>query len=103
MAVFHVVAILPAGGRKTVMNKSEADVMTSFVLPFIESSTITTRWGKKVQRRQALELRVYKTNRSFYKKEGLPFDDFIKGKRNVYATLANVRSCNGDRAHACSS
>ena len=62
--------------------------MTSFVLPFIETGTITTRWGKKVQRRQALELRVYKTNRSFYKPEGIPFDDFIKGKRNIYGASA---------------
>lgn len=49
--------------------------MTGFIVPFFASNTITMKWGK-TQRRQALELRVYKTRASYYKKGGVPFDDY---------------------------
>lgn len=62
--------------------------MTSFIVPFQEASTITTKWGTKTKRRQVLELRVYQTQTRFDKKQGVPFDEFIKNKKNVYATLA---------------
>lgn len=84
----HVVAILPGGARKIVNNKTEAEVMTGFVLPFLETSTITTKWGKKTSRRQALELRVYRTSEAFVKKQGVQFDEFIKNKKNQYGVLA---------------
>lgn len=71
-----------------MLNKAEAEVMTGFIVPFLESNTITTKWGKKAQRRQALELRVYKTNKPYDKKQGIAFDKFIKGKRNCFAALA---------------
>jgi hypothetical protein len=87
MTYYHIVAILPGGARKTVMNRDEAEVMTGFVVPFLETSTITTTWGKKVQRRQALELRVYKTQHPYDKKQGIAFDDFIRGRKNVFNTL----------------
>jgi hypothetical protein len=86
--LFHVVAMLPGGSRKTVVNKGEAEVMTGFVVPFLQSNTITTKWGKKTQRRQALELRVYKTQNPYDKKLGIPFDKFIKGKKNIFDSLA---------------
>jgi hypothetical protein len=89
MSSYHVVAVLPGGARKTVNNRSQAEVMTGFVVPFVQTSTITTRWGKKTQRRQALELRVYRTTKPFDKKQGVPFEKFIKNKRNIYSTLAD--------------
>jgi hypothetical protein len=88
MAYFHVMAILPGGSRKTVVNRGEAEVMTGFVVPFLSSGTVTTKWGKKTQRRQALELRVYKTQSAFDKKQGIPFDQFIKGRNNVFGSLS---------------
>lgn len=87
MSVLHVVSVLPGGSRKTVNNKTEAEVMTGFVVPFLETSTITTKWGGKTKRRQALELRVYKTIERFDKKKGVPFEQFIKNKKNIYGTL----------------
>jgi nucleoside 2-deoxyribosyltransferase len=88
MSYFHLVAVLPGDARKTVLNKTEAEAMAGFVIPFVETSTITTKWGPKVQRRQALELRVYRTDTPYDKKQGIPFDQFIKGRRNVFGTLA---------------
>jgi hypothetical protein len=85
---YHVVATLPGGATKTVMNRPEAEVMTGFIVPFIATGTITTNWGKKAHRRQALELRVYKTTKAFDKKQGVAFDKFIKGKQNIYGALA---------------
>jgi hypothetical protein len=82
------VAALPGGGRKTVMNKAEAEVMTGFVVPFLASGTITTKWGKKTQRRQALELRVFKTQNPYDKKPGVTFDQFVKGRNNIYNSLS---------------
>ncbi len=70
-----------------VSNKTEAEVMTGFIVPFLETKTITTKWGKKSQRRQALELRVYKTGKAFDRKEGVQFEQFIKNKKNIYSTL----------------
>jgi hypothetical protein len=87
MSYFHVVAVLPGGQRKTVNNKAEAEVMTGFIVPFLETSTMTTKWGSKTKRRQVLELRVYRTQTRFDKKKGVPFDEFIKSKKNIYATL----------------
>jgi hypothetical protein len=88
MSYFHVLAVLPGGARKTVANRAEAEVMTGFVVPFVESNTITTKWGKKVQRRQALELRVYKTQTPYDKKQGVAFDEFVKGRQNCFNKLA---------------
>jgi hypothetical protein len=89
MSYFHVVAVLPGGGRKTVNNKGEAEVMTGFVVPFLETNTITTKWGSKSKRRQVLELRVYRTQTRFDKKQGVAFDEFIKNRKNIYGTLAD--------------
>ena len=61
--------------------------MTGFVVPFLETSTIATKWGSKTKRRQVLELRVYRTQTRFDKKQGQPFDMFIKNKKNIFATL----------------
>lgn len=88
MSYYHVQAVLPGGSRKTVMNKGEAEVMTGFVVPFVATGTITTNWGKKVQRRQALELNVYKTQKPYNKKEGVAFDKFIKGRKNIFGSLS---------------
>jgi hypothetical protein len=88
MTYYHVVAMLPGGQTKTVINRPEAEVMTGFIVPFLASGTITTNWGKKVHRRQALELRVYKTTSPYDKKQGVAFEKFIKGRKNMYGALA---------------
>jgi hypothetical protein len=88
MSYYHVVAVLPGGAPKSVINKSEAEVMTGFIVPFLETNTITTKWGNKTLRRQALELRVYKTQKPYDKRQGVALDAFVKGRNNIYNNLA---------------
>lgn len=62
--------------------------MTGYIVPFLETSTITTKWGNATKRRQVLELRVYQTQTRFDKKEGVSFDEFTKRRKNIYDKLA---------------
>ena len=89
MSFFHVVALLPGGERKTVNNKTEAEVITGFVTPFVQTSTISTKWGQKTQRRQALELMIYRTEERYAKTSGTKFDVFIKNKKNRFTEFAD--------------
>jgi hypothetical protein len=88
MNYFHVVALLSGGARKIVKNTGEAEVMTGYVLPFLDDRTITTKWGTQTKRWQVLELRVFRTQTRFVKKRGLAFDEFIKGRKNIFEGLA---------------
>jgi hypothetical protein len=88
MSYLHVLATLAGGSRKVIENKSEAEVLSGFIVPFLNDGTITTTWGSKRQTRQALELRVYQTDQPYSKKMGGDFETFIKGRRNRYSTLA---------------
>ena len=71
-----------------VANKSEADVLSGFVVPFIKDGTITTTWGSKTQTRQALELRIFQTEKPFAPKVGGDIETFVKGRKNRYNALA---------------
>lgn len=84
---FHTVAILSADRRKSIVNKSEDDMLTEFVIPYIQNGVIRANWGKKVQTYQVNELRVFKTPEPWDKKSGISLDDFLKGKRNVFQTF----------------
>lgn len=88
MAYLHVYAALAGGSTKLVENKSEAEVLSGFVVPFLRDGTITTTWGSKRQTRQALELRIYQTEDPFSKKAGGDFVGFVKGRRNRFPALA---------------
>lgn len=87
MAVQHIVATLAGGNTKLVENKTEAEVVSNFIVPFLTDSTITTTWGTQ-QTRQALELRVYQTDRPYSRKTSGDFESFVSGRRNRYKTLA---------------
>lgn len=96
MPYFHVVALLPGGERKTVNNKSEAEVIAGFVTPFVQTSTITTKWNQRTLRRQALELMIYRTEGPYDKRSGTKFDAFIKNKKNRFNDFAaKVKSQTG--------
>ncbi len=49
MAFFHVLALRSRNKTKLVYNRSEAQVLTEFVVPYLQTGTIQTTWGKKVQ------------------------------------------------------
>jgi nucleoside 2-deoxyribosyltransferase len=89
---FQTIAILSGDRQKTIPNRSEAEVLSEIVIPFIANGVITAKWGKKVQTYQVLELRVYETKDPWNKVKG-PIADVIKGKKNVYKRF-------GDKATA---
>jgi hypothetical protein len=81
---YHLVAVLPGGGRKSVFNRDHAQVV-NHVVEFIQDGTLTTRSGSSQRTRQAYELRIFETDGSYNTRTGGSFDAFIAGKRNQYA------------------
>lgn len=81
---FHTIAILSGDRQKTIPNRSESEVLSEIVIPFIANGVITAKWGSKVQSYQVLELRVYETKDPWNKKSGTVIADVIKGKKNLY-------------------
>ena len=85
---FQTIAILSGDRQKTIPNRSESEVLSEIVIPFIANGVITAKWGNKVQSYQVLELRVYETKALWNKKSGTVIADIIKGKKNLYARFA---------------
>lgn len=84
---YHAIAVLSGDRRKSIVNKSEDQMLTDVVLPFVRTGVITARWGKSTQSYQVLELRVYGTTDAWYKASGVPLDKFIGKSRNKFASF----------------
>jgi len=82
---FHTIAILSGDRQKTIPNRSESEVLSEIVIPFIANGVITAKWGKKEQSYQVLELRIYETKEPWNKRSGTVIADVIHKKRNVYS------------------
>ena len=80
---FHAIAVLSGNRQKTIPNRSEEQLLSEVVLPFISKGVITAKWGKKTQSYQVLELRIYETD-SAWDKRGGPLSDLTKGKPNRF-------------------
>src|SRR3989304_5915718 len=80
---FHAIAVLSGNRQKTIPNKSEDQILSQVVLPFVSKGVITAKWGKKTQSYQVLELRIFETESSWDKRTG-PLTDLIKRKRNQF-------------------
>jgi nucleoside 2-deoxyribosyltransferase len=89
---FQTIAILSGDRQKTIPNRTEAEVLSEIVLPFLANGVITAKWGAKVQSYQVLELRIYETKEPWNKVKG-PISDVIKRRKNVYKRF-------GDKAAA---
>jgi hypothetical protein len=86
---FHVIATLPGDRRKTIPNKSEEQVLTDYVVPYVSTGTIKARWGDKTKSYQVVHMRVYRTDATWDKKTGQPLEEFIgHKKRNLYNFFA---------------
>lgn len=85
---YQTIAILSGDRQKTIPNRSESEVLSEIVLPFIANGVITAKWGQKVQSYQVLELRIYETKTPWNKKSGTVIADVIKGKKNLYSRIA---------------
>jgi hypothetical protein len=81
---YQVIATLAGGRRKSIVNKSEEQVLTEYVIPYIRNGVIKARWGAKLQSYQVLELRVHGTKDAWHKGSGTPLDRFIAGTQNRY-------------------
>jgi len=89
MPFFHVLALRSRNKTKLIYNRSEAQVLTEFVIPYLQTGTIQTTWGKKSQTVPVADLEVYRTEERYDKKLGIPFEKFKRKKRNLYPTLAD--------------
>ena len=79
---FHAVAILSGNRTNTIPNKTEEQILSQIVIPFIANGVVNLQWGKKNNSYQVLELRVYKTDIPWDKKGG-GFNNVIAGKANI--------------------
>lgn len=84
---FHAIAILPGGRQKTIVNKTEEQILTEVVIPYVSTRVVEVKWGSKTQSYQVIDLRVYKTKKPWYKKSGYPLEKFLGRNRNVFSTL----------------
>ena len=83
---YHVIATLPGDRRKSIPNKTEDQVLTDYVVPYVSTSTIKARWGEKTKAYQVVHMRIYKTDVAWDKRTGQPLEDFIGSrKRNLYS------------------
>lgn len=83
MEFYHALAILPGDRKKTIRNKTRDQIILQCIIPFLSNRTINTEWGKKSKSVQALEVRVYKTSKSWDSKTDGTFDNFIGKNRAI--------------------
>jgi hypothetical protein len=88
---FHAIAIMSGGRQKTLPNKSEEQMLSEVVIPFVATGVVTARWGSTVQTYQVLELRIFETANSWDKKAG-PLSDLLVRKRNQIARFTEKAS-----------
>jgi hypothetical protein len=81
---FHAIAVLSGDRQKTIPNRTDGEILSEVVLPFIANGIITAKWGAKTQSYQVLELRIYETKERWDKKKGA-LTDLLKKKKNQYS------------------
>lgn len=88
MPYYHAIAVLSGGRQKTLPNRSEEQVLSQVVIPFVASGVITAKWGANTQTYQVLEVRIFETAAAWDKRVG-PLLDHIGRKRNLWARFQN--------------
>ena len=81
---YHAIATLSGERKKSIVNKTESEMLTEITLPFVSSGTISAQWGDKKQSYQVLELRIYRTENAFNKKSGITLDTFLGKRPNIF-------------------
>jgi hypothetical protein len=84
---FHAIATLPGGRRKSIVNKSEEQMLTDFVIPYVRTGVIRAKWGVNTQQYQVLEMRIFGTSRAWSKASGEPLEKFIGQAKNRYSSF----------------
>lgn len=85
---YHAIATRPGGRRKSIVNKTEEQMLTEYVIPFEKNGIIKERWGAGTQSYQVLELRIFGTLHSWDKKSGVQLETFIGKAKNRYTQFA---------------
>ncbi len=85
--IYHAVATLSGGRKKSIVNKSEDQMLTEFVIPYVNNGVIKAKWGKNTQSYQVLELRIFGTDGRWDKRSGVKLDTFLGNTRNRYASF----------------
>jgi len=83
----HAVAILPGARQKSIVNKSEDQILSDVVIPYVSDGIIKLAWGAKTQSYQVIDLQVYRTEKAWDKKDGVPLDQITKGCFNYASRL----------------
>ena len=81
---YHAIAVLPGGRRKSIVNKTEDQMLAEYVIPYVKNGVIKARWGSRTQSYQVLELRVYGTKKAWVKPSGTPLDKHIGSAKNRF-------------------
>ena len=81
---YHAIAVLPGNRQQSLPNKTEEQMLTEVVIPFVSSGVVKAKWGTTTQTYQVIELRIYKTDSPWYKKSGEALDDFLRSKKNIF-------------------
>jgi len=84
---YHAIAVLPGARQKSIVNKTEEQILTDIILPFVSSGFIEAKWGKKAQSYQVLELKIYKTEDAWVKKAGIKLETFLSKKKNIFTNF----------------
>ena len=84
---FHAIATLSGGRRKVIVNKTEEQILTDCVIPFVSTGVMKAKWGAKLQSYQVLELRIYRTNTQWVKASGVTLEQFIGKAPNRFKIL----------------
>jgi hypothetical protein len=79
--MYHIIATLPGGRRKSIPNKTEEQVLTEYVIPYVSTGVIKAKWGKKTNSYQVVHLRIYQTEQPWDKRVGVKLEDFIGDKK----------------------
>ena len=82
---FHAIAILPGDRRKSIVNKTDDEMLAQVVVPFVSTGAVRAKWGAKTQSYQVLELRVYQTDKPWDKRTGIGLETFLVKKKNQFS------------------
>lgn len=83
MSYYQAIAILPGDRKKSLVNKTEQQILTDIAIPYESTGVVKAKWGDKTQSYQVIDLRVYRTKSAWVKSSGIPLDQFTKGARNL--------------------
>lgn len=81
---FHAVLSLAGGGTRYVSNKSEAEMLTDVVIPFVNNGTVPLKRGGQKRLIQIYGVMIYGTETVWSRKSGTPLEKHIARRKNRF-------------------